>query len=66
MEEVIKEFAEEIGKNKKVKTARQVKDYIFSVLWEHYRGSAATKERVEWVSKDIAESVCLRLNIPQN
>lgn len=47
-------------------TAHQVKNRVFSILWELYHGKpGVSKQRVALVAEDLAESVCLNLNIAQ-
>ena len=49
---------------KTCKTFEEVSSRIFKILWELYHGAdGVTKERVETVSEDLAESVCLELSV---
>lgn len=45
-------------------TSGEVKKFIFDDLWERYKGSAS-RDRIDLIADDFAESVCLKLGIPQ-
>lgn len=63
MEKLISQLVEDC-KSKGITTEEGVKDNIFNIVWPNYEGRA-TRERVQSVCDDLAESVCLKLGINQ-
>ena len=58
-------FIEECCKDKEIlvcKTSKEVFKVINTCLQKAYKGEAS-KERITFIAEDIAESVCLKLNI---
>lgn len=64
----IKQFVEQCCKDKDIlacKTYKEVFNEINACLQKTYKGRASTA-KIESVADDVAESVCLKLNIPQD
>lgn len=65
MEKLVSDLAEDCRVNGK-DTFKKVASHIFNILWKDYKGKpGAVRCRVSHVADDLAESVCLRLGIPQ-
>lgn len=61
----IEGFIEECCKDKEIlacKTSKKVFKVINTCLQKAYKGEAS-KERIAFIAEDVAESVCLKLNI---